>query len=73
MEPITAYSAYWHPQSDSGRLYLRLHNGQTVNIPVNTPQELAAMLDMLRHNRNAVWDSENAMVGIAWQAPGVSA
>jgi hypothetical protein len=70
MEPIVAYSAYWHPQSDSGRLYLRLLGGETVNIPVSTPQELAAMLDMLRTNKHAVWDAENAMVGIAWTAPG---
>jgi hypothetical protein len=70
MEPISAYSAYWHPSSDSGRIYLRLHDGQTVNIAVNTPQEMAAMLDMLRNNARAVWDVENSMLGVAWQAPG---
>lgn len=70
MEPIAAYSAYWHPASDSGRLYIRLLSGATVNIAINTPQELAALLDMLRNNKNAVWDAENAMVGVAWQAPG---
>jgi len=70
MEPIIAYSAYWHAESNTGRLYLKLQNGQSTHVELDSPSELAALCDLLRTNPQMVFDTEKKMLSTTWLKPG---
>ncbi len=72
MEPIIAYCAYWHADSNKGRIYLKFeHDGPgTVFIELDSPSELAALCDLLRHNPQMAYDTENKMLATTWLRPG---
>lgn len=70
MEPVLAYRAYWHAESNTGRLYLRLGSGETVDIALDSPSELAALCDLLRHNSGAVYDAKERLLCTDWLTPG---
>ncbi len=70
MEPITAYSAYWHAESNTGRIYLKLANGQSVHIDLDSPAELAALCGLLKTNPQMVYDTEKQLLSTTWLKPG---
>lgn len=70
MEPIIAYSAYWHAESNTGRLYLKLATEQTVHVELDSPAELTALCELLRQNPQMVYDTEKAMIATTWLKPG---
>ncbi len=72
MDPITAYRAYWHAESNSGRLYLQLADDpkRSVHIDVDSAAELNAMVDLLRHNASMSYDPESKAISTAWRKPG---
>lgn len=72
MEPITAYSAFWHAESNTGRIYLQLSANpkNTVHVEVDSAAELNAMVDLLRHNAAMSYDHETKMISTGWRKPG---
>lgn len=70
MDPVIAYRAYWHAESNSGRIFLKLGSGQTADIPLDSPGELAALCSMLAQNPTATWDAGERLLGTAWLKPG---
>lgn len=71
MEPITAYRAFWHAESNTGRLYLQLGGpGKSIHLEVDSPAELNAMVDLLRSCPDSSYDAESRMICTAWKAPG---
>lgn len=71
MEPITAYRAFWHAESNTGRIYLQLGApGKDIHVDVDSPSELNAIVDLLRHNAEVVYDASAKMISTGWRAPG---
>lgn len=70
MEPVTAYRAYWHAESNTGKIFLKLESGGTVEIALDSPGELAALCDMLQHNASVAFDAKEKMLSTAWLQPG---
>lgn len=70
MEPINAYSAYWHADSNKGRIYLKLASDETVYIDLDSPGELAALCELLKHNPQMAYDTEKKMLATTWLRPG---
>jgi hypothetical protein len=70
MEPIIAYSAYWHADSNKGRIYIKLQSEETVFIDLDSPAELNALCDLLRHNPQMVYDTDKKMLATGWLRPG---
>jgi hypothetical protein len=70
MEPIIAYSAYWHAESNTGRIYLKLAAEQTVHIDLDSPSELAALCELLKAHPQMVFDTEKKLLSTTWLRPG---
>lgn len=70
MEPIIAYSAYWHTESDTGRLFLKLHSEEVVQLEIDSPAELEALCSMLRSYPHMVFDPKEKLISTTWQRPG---
>ena len=70
MEPIVAYSAYWHADSNKGRIYLKLANDETVYVELDSPSELGALCDLLRANPQMAYDTDKKMLATTWLRPG---
>jgi hypothetical protein len=70
MEPIIAYSAYWHAESNTGRIYLKLAGDQTVHIDLDSPSELAALCALLKAHPQMVFDTEKSLLSTTWLRPG---
>lgn len=70
MEPILAYRAFWHPESNTGRVYLKLHGGSIVHLEIDSPSELAALCDVLDRHAHVTWDAQTSMIATEWCTPG---
>lgn len=70
MEPILAYSAYWHAQTNTGRLFLKLENDVIVHVDLDSPSELAALCDMLARTPQMAYDAEKGLIATTWLRPG---
>lgn len=70
MQPILAYNARWHAESNSGRLYLKLDDESVVHLSIDSPAELAALCELLRRFPQMSWDEETAMISTGWTKPG---
>jgi hypothetical protein len=70
MEPIIAYSAYWHAESDTGRLFLKLQNEESVELHIDSPGELASLCDMLQRYPQVAYDTERKLIATGWLKPG---
>ena len=50
-DPILGYVLQWHPGHDQGRILIRVQNNpQPINLPVNSPQEFAAIAAVLNQS-----------------------
>jgi hypothetical protein len=70
MEPIIAYSAYWHAETDTGRIFLKLQNGQSIHIDLDSPAELTALCALLKDNPQMVYDTNEKLLSTTWLKPG---
>lgn len=70
MEPIIAYSAYWHAETNTGRVFLKLASGESVHLDLDSPSELASVCDLLRHYPEMVYDCEKKLISTTWVKPG---
>ena len=47
MIPITNYKVNWNTNTHTGVIYLQLSDGSTPSHPINSPEELAMILQIL--------------------------
>ena len=47
MNPITNFRAFWHPGMNAFGIEVRLQGGQTLKLPINSPEEFTAVLAVL--------------------------
>lgn len=73
MEPVTAYRAFWHAESNTGKIFLKLSSGSSAEIALDSPAELAALCDMLQHNADVAYDAKEKLLETAWLKPGAAA
>ncbi len=68
-QPIRSYRALWHAATNTGRIVLKLEEGEPISVKVDSPGELAAMDELLRHHQ-CYWDKAEQLLVTAWQTPG---
>lgn len=72
MDPITAYRAYWHTESNTGKIFLKLQSGSTAELPIDSATELAALCDLLEHSSGACFDVKERLLDTTWRKAGSS-
>lgn len=70
MDPVTAYRAYWHAESNTGRLFLKLASGQTAELAIDSPAELEAMIRLLREHPGVSYDAAEKLLSTDWAKAG---
>jgi hypothetical protein len=70
MDPVTAYRAYWHAESNTGRLYLKLASNATAEIAIDSPAELEAMVRLLREHPSVSYDAAEKLLSTDWHKAG---
>ncbi|MDD5363315.1 MAG: hypothetical protein PHN88_14400 [Ignavibacteria bacterium] len=66
--PIKNYALAWQPGINRGSISVILQNNNKINLPVETPEELAALAAILR-NKSACFDDESKFIHTDWIMP----
>ncbi|HYF13727.1 MAG TPA: hypothetical protein VD971_01495 [Phycisphaerales bacterium] len=72
MQTVIGYRAFYHAQSNSGRVYLRLDSGEDAEIAADSPAEFSAMLEVLRRHPEVMYEEEQGLLVLPWRKPGTA-
>jgi hypothetical protein len=70
MDPIIAYRAYWHTESNTGKVFLKLESGSTTELPLDSASEFAALCDMLERTPGACYNANERLLDTTWRKVG---
>lgn len=62
MQEIKSYKITWRPCDNAGQIHLGLADGTGGSIPVDSPQEMSLLVDVLRNECPVYWDPEHSFL-----------
>jgi hypothetical protein len=69
---VNGYALTWSISNNSGTVFLHFTTNQTVQVPVDSAGELAALGDILRNSREVDYEPTTQVLSTRVKSPGVA-
>ena len=70
MQKIECYKITWHPRDNVGQIHMGLADGTGASVPIDSPQEMSMMVDILRNECPVHWDAKHGLLMTGFEPVG---
>jgi len=70
MQEIHSYKITWRPIDNAGTIHVAMSNGTSAPIPIDSAQEMAMMIDLLRNEKPVFYNAKHQLVCTGFEAVG---